>query len=131
MGEQDLKKMIFLFEASKSVFYECFNAISICTRDLQWYWSCNKSQGCENDIGHRGYCFVCQIVDIYCADDFKKVKYNPVKLFKLPSEFFKDVKLSYELDPPIDFWLHNFEFEWRDIALGEMGSVYLKDCDYF
>ena len=52
MEKQDLKKMNFLFEASKSVFYECFNAISICTKDLQWYWSCNKSQGCENYIGH-------------------------------------------------------------------------------
>ena len=46
-------------------------------------------------------------------------KYNLVKLFKLASEF----------SPRIDFWRQ--DFAWRDIALGEMGSVCLKDSDYF
>ena len=113
------------------MFYEYFNTISICTRDLQWYCRYNEIHGYENYVGYQGYCCVCPIVDTYCINDFEKVKDNPVKLFKLASEFFEDVKLCYEFHPRIDFWPKDFEFKCRDNALREMESVYLKDCDYF
>ena len=63
--------MNFLFEVSKSVFYECFNSISICTKDLQWFYICEEFQGGENYVGHGGYPYVCRIVDTYCANDFE------------------------------------------------------------
>lgn len=119
-----------LLEASKSVFYECSNAISICNRSAMVLQMWGIS-GCENCVGHRGYCYVCQIVDTYFTNDFEKVKYEPVKFFKLAGESSEDVKLCYEFNPQVDFWLNGMEFKWRDIALGEMGSVYLKDWDHF
>ena len=57
--------------------------------------------------------------------------YEPIKLFKLAGELFKDIKLCYEFDERLNFWCEEFEYKWRDISLGVMGGMHLKDCDYF
>ena len=87
--------------------------------------------GCENYVGHRGYCFVCQINNTYCSYDFEEIKYQPVKLFKLATEFFKDIRLCYKFDKSLNFWSEDCEYKWRDIPSGIMGGFYLKDSDTF
>ena len=128
---KDSKEIDFLFENSKIVFFECLNAVSVCASEGQYYCKCNNFSGCENYVGHRGYCFVCRIRDTYCSHDFNEIKYDPIKLFKLVGELFEDTKLCYEFDKRLNFSGEEFEYKWRDISLGVMGGIYLKDCDYF
>ena len=87
--------------------------------------------GCENNVGHRGYCFVYRIRATYCLHDFEEIKYEPVKRFKLAGELFEDVKLCYEFGKRLNFWCEPFEYKWRDISLGVIGGMHLKDCDCF
>ena len=98
------------------------NAVSIYASEGQYYCKCHLFPGCENYVGHRGYCVVCRIRDMYCSHDFEEIKYDPVKL---------SYSELLEFDNRLNFWWEEFEYKWRDISLGVMGGIYIKDCDYF
>lgn len=48
--------------------------------EAQYYCKCHLFSAYENYVGHRGYCFICRIIDEYCSHDFEEIKYYPVKL---------------------------------------------------
>ena len=74
-------------------FLKCLNAVSVCASNGQYYCQCHLFSGCKNYVGHRDYCFVCWIKEMYCPYDFEKIKYEP--FIKLTAELFEDVKLSW------------------------------------
>ena len=37
----------------------------------------------------------------------------------------------HDFDKTLNSWDEEIEYKWRDISLGQMGGIYLKDWDYF
>ena len=107
-------------------FLKCLNAVSICASNRQYYWQCHLFSGYESYVGHRGYCFVCWIIETYCPYNFEKIKDKT--FIKIAAKLFKDIKWCYDFDKTLNFWDEEFEYKWREISLGQMD---LKDCDYF
>ena len=84
-----------------------------------------------NYVGHKAYCFVCQIRDTYCSYDFELVKYQLVELTKLASELSEDVSLCYKFGNNLTLWNKDYEYKWKDIPSGVASGILLKHCNYF
>ena len=63
-------------------------------------------------------------IEMYCPYDFEKSNTN-LLLSQQLNERFKDIKLCYDFDETLEIR------QWRDISLGQISGIYLKDFDYF
>ena len=91
--------------ASKAVFYECLSSILVFQSDGYFYCTCNQFTGCQNYIGYKGYCYICRFCDHYSPFYIEKVNYEPAKLANFAFELFNEIKLCYEFNKSIDFFL--------------------------
>lgn len=103
-----ISKISLLYFASKKVYYECVNAILNLEKNGHWYCTCDNFHCCGKQNGQLEYCHICRMTQLYYEKDFELVKNEPATL------------TIFTLTIP------------RLIGeTGEMGSFYLKDCDYF
>ena len=95
------KRIDFLFNVSKTAFFECLNAVSVCVSGGQYYCKCDLFSGCEN--------YVDRINGTYCSYDFEQIKYQPVKLFKLASKLLKGIRSCCNFNKSLNFWGEDYE----------------------
>ena len=119
-----------LFPASKTVFFQYLNTVCVFNAEGYYYCSCDSLSRYKNYAGHGGYCVICRINDTYYSYDFERVKYQPVELVRLASEFLDDLRLCCKFDKTLNFWIKDYECKWRDIFSGETDGIYLKDSGY-
>ena len=100
-SKKESKRIDFLFNVSKTTFFECLNAVSVCISGGQYYCKCDLFSGCEN--------YVDQINGTYCSYDFEQIKYQPVKLFKLASKLLKGIRSRYNFNKSLNFWGEDYE----------------------
>ena len=91
------QKNCLLYFASKVVLLESLSLVNVCLYDVCYvcnvcyYCKCPFFSSCENYVGYKAYCFVCQIRKKCCYHDFELVTYQPVELIKLARKHFEDV----------------------------------------
>ena len=95
------KRIDFLFNVSKTPFFECLNAVSVCVSGGQCYCKCDLFSECEN--------YVDRINSTYCSYDFEQIKYQPVKLFKLASKLLKRIRSCYNFNKNLNFWGEDYK----------------------
>ena len=63
------------------MYFEFSNANLNLVSNNIWYCHCDDFQGCENYVGSRDYCFICQVNNEYSDYDFEIQKIKHKKSF--------------------------------------------------
>ena len=78
-----ISKMSLLYLALKKVYHKCVNACINFTKDVFWYCTCYKFQGCRKQNDQQDNCYICRVEETYCQEGFEKVKKNLLNLSSL------------------------------------------------